>query len=407
MPNPTIIIIGASVAGLPIAHAVLKNNRHKTPKAKAKVILINPSRDFYWMIAAPRILSNPDAFTKAQYLVPIEPGFAIYPREEFEFVHGYAIALDTSAKSVSVSLSNSNTNATTEYTYTHLVIASGSTTPSSIAGSATPTPLYPFKPPPPPPSTNQPEAGVELGELIATAQERIATAKRITIGGAGPIGVETAGELAEIESKPAITLISGTERLLPSLSPGASAAAEAQLLARGVYIVKGVKVVGFTPSSSESESGKDGGGTVTLSDGTTLDTDVYIPTTGVLPNNGFLPAEILDKDGWVRVDDQLRVPGLEGVWAAGDITAHPARLAQSAVAQARVVAGNLVRVINGDEGGKRKVYAPPGTPLMVVPIGNGGGTGQLFFGWVPWAWVVWLAKGRDYFIGKAKSAVLG
>ncbi len=41
----------------------------------------------------------------------------------------------------------------------------------------------------------------------------------------------------------------------------------------------------------------------------------------VQPNTGWLPAEILDDDGFVRVTPELSVPGQRGVYAIGDVAA--------------------------------------------------------------------------------------
>ncbi|RAH68003.1 NAD(P)/FAD-dependent oxidoreductase [Aspergillus aculeatinus CBS 121060] len=391
---PTVLILGASVAGLPIAHALLKNNA--TTTKKTKVILVNPSPDFFWMIAAPRILAKPAAFRPEQYLIPIAPGFAAYPAGEFEFVEGAATAVDFAAKRVSVALAASSSTAgtkTRELGYDYLVLATGSTTPSSVAADSGTAALYPFKPPPPSPAPSNPTPA-PLGELIRSAQSTIQKAKRIVIGGAGPIGLETAGELADLPHKPSITLISAAERILPGLTEGAGRTAATQLAAKGVHVVTGRKVQSYSPTE----------GVVTLDNGETLETEVYIPTTGVLPNSAYLPREVLDEKGWVVVDEELRVhgPAVEGVWAAGDLTAHPGRLAQRAGEQAAIVAHNLVVEIGGT--GRRRRFAP-GRAMMVVPIGAAGGTGELWFGWVPFAWLVRLVKGRDFFIAKARGLV--
>ncbi|OJJ98686.1 hypothetical protein ASPACDRAFT_1870966 [Aspergillus aculeatus ATCC 16872] len=387
---PTVLILGASIAGLPIAHALLKNNA--TQPKKTKVILVNPSPDFFWMIAAPRILTKPAAFRPEQYLIPIAPGFAAYPAGEFEFVEGAATAVDFAAKKVDVALSAPTTTSasptagTRTLGYDYLVLATGSTTPSSIAThteTAGGVALYPFKPPPPPSTTPNPTPA-SLGELISKAQSSIRNAKRIVIGGAGPIGLETAGELADLPHRPSVTLISAAERVLPGSAEGASRAAETQLAAKGVYVVTGRRVQSYSPKE----------GVVRLDNGETVETEVYIPTTGVLPNNSYLPQEVLDEKGWVVVGEELRVKGVEGVWAAGDITSHPARLAQRAGEQAGIVANNLVVEING--AGRRKRFAP-GRAMMVVPIGAAGGTGELWFGWVPFAWLVRLVKGEGFF----------
>jgi thioredoxin reductase len=40
---------------------------------------------------------------------------------------------------------------------------------------------------------------------------------------------------------------------------------------------------------------------------------------GVVPNTEFVPANLKNEGGHVMVDEFLRVKGVEGVWAAGDV----------------------------------------------------------------------------------------
>ncbi|MGV2419976.1 MAG UNVERIFIED_CONTAM: FAD-dependent oxidoreductase, partial [Staphylococcus saprophyticus] len=169
-----VVVIGGSFAGLHIAHSVLRD------VPDAKVVLINPSTSFYWNIAAPRIVTKP--VRPEQYFLPIKDAFAGYRPDAFEFLPGVATAIDAAAKSVSVT---PNEGEPKILSYDYLVIASGSTT-SATTGSLTGTSI-PFK-----------QSGHnDMEQLIESAQEHIAGAKEIVIGGAGPIGVELAGELAE------------------------------------------------------------------------------------------------------------------------------------------------------------------------------------------------------------------
>jgi alkyl hydroperoxide reductase subunit AhpF len=48
-------------------------------------------------------------------------------------------------------------------------------------------------------------------------------------------------------------------------------------------------------------------------------TDLYLPTIGVIPNTEYLPKSFLGGRGDVQVDNYLKVKGVEGVWAAGDV----------------------------------------------------------------------------------------
>ncbi|KAL5364202.1 hypothetical protein BJX96DRAFT_187634 [Aspergillus floccosus] len=373
----SVVIIGASVAGIPIAHALLKD------VPAVKVTLINPSPTFYFMIAAPRILAKQDAFTQEQYLLPIEKEFSRYPKHSFSFVQGRASAIDISAKTVSV-------EGTERIPFDYLVIASGSTTTSTKRTDATP---IPFK------QSNSDN----MTDLIRNAQASIATARSIVIAGAGPIGVELAGEIAEAARQKGrtvnVTLVSATHRILPMLKPAGSTAAEKFLSNMGVKVMKGIKV-----SRAIQEPGSPSW-TVMLDEGQQLQADLYIPTTGVLPNNEFIPAEFLDDNGWVKVDEELRVKSkresaLLPIFAAGDITNNSMRLSFKAQEQAAIVANNLKVEIGGS--GKRKSYNQGDKIMMVVPVGSTGGTG-LIFGWTPWSSMVKMVKGKDFLISKARS----
>jgi apoptosis-inducing factor 3 len=63
---------------------------------------------------------------------------------------------------------------------------------------------------------------------------------------------------------------------------------------------------------------------VQLDDGTLLPADMVIVGIGVTPATGMVRGVETQKDGGLLVDDQLSVPGADGVWAAGDIARFPA-----------------------------------------------------------------------------------
>ncbi|KAJ5458551.1 FAD-dependent pyridine nucleotide-disulfide oxidoreductase [Penicillium sp. IBT 31633x] len=383
-----VVVIGGSFAGLHIAHSVLRD------VPDAKVALINPSTSFYWNIAAPRIVTKPKAFHPQQYLLPIKDAFAGYRPDAFNFVPGVVTAIDTAAKSVAVT-PNEGDPQTLSYDY--LVIASGSTT-SATTGSLTGTSI-PFK-----------QSGRnDMEELIKSARGHISGAKQIVIGGAGPIGVELAGELAEAveesgnAGKVSITLVSATDRVLPMLKQSASSAARKMLEHKKVKVVMSKRVIGVETPADDSSNW-----TVSLEGGDKLSADLYIPTTGATPNNSFIPAQFLDKDGWVVVNNEMRVQSPDGsvlpIFAAGDITNNSMRLSFKATEQAHVAAANLKAAIVG--GTAIKTYNQGDSIMMVVPIGEAGGTGQIF-GFVPFSFMVKMIKGKHYFIEKAAGTLAG
>ncbi|MFO0690073.1 MAG: FAD-dependent oxidoreductase [Myxococcota bacterium] len=90
-----------------------------------------------------------------------------------------------------------------------------------------------------------------------------------------------------------------------------------------------------------------------------FEADLVVFTLGrQRPNTGFLPAAMLDDDGFVRVDDRLRVPGFEGIFAVGDVAASDPERSSARNGGALVVAHNVRALLEGREGAM-KVYTPP------------------------------------------------
>jgi NADH dehydrogenase FAD-containing subunit len=77
---------------------------------------------------------------------------------------------------------------------------------------------------------------------------------------------------------------------------------------------------------------------------------MYIPTFGVKPNTSFLPAELLDADGFVRVDQYLRVTGTKDVYAVGDVSNMQAPQAFHVKAQTKYLAKSIVLGVAGKGG---------------------------------------------------------
>lgn len=366
------MIIGGSYAGIGLAQALSKSIPN------IQIVIINPSDKFFFNIASPRILAKPKAFQAHQYLIPIVDAFANSPTGTFKFIQGRAIDIDSLSKTVTISNG-------ADIPFDSLIIASGSSTASSTGNAST---LAPFKP----------TGDNNLEASIKAAQHELSNAKTIVIGGAGAVGVEFAGELAEVSKSQnaRITLVSATWHVLPNLKNAASKKAEMILAEKGVILRRSCKVVKAKQDNSSKKW------TVTLDDGQTMETDAYISTTGVSPNNQFIPPQFLNSDGWVDVDDEMRVKGSSSIYAIGDITRHPARLLLKAQEQIPVISSNLKNDILGQ--GKRKEYRPDDKVMMIVPVGSSSGTGQMF-GMVPWGKMVSIIKGKDFFVSKAREMI--
>jgi len=96
----TVVVLGASYAGIPAAHYLLKHTAAKV-KGGLKVILVSPNTEFYWHNASVRGIL-PDLMPDEKTFYPIAPAFAKYPADQFQFVVGKAQALNPESNSVVV-----------------------------------------------------------------------------------------------------------------------------------------------------------------------------------------------------------------------------------------------------------------------------------------------------------------
>lgn len=347
---PKVVVLGGSFAGLTAAHSILKDC------PDVHVTLVNPRDEFYFCIAGPRIFANPKFFKQKQYLLPLNGAFDKYG-SKFEFVQDLAKSIDVSNNTVLLSNTKS-------LSFDYLVIATGTRTNYA--------PLKPLE---------------NTVETIKALQDEIARATSIVVGGGGPLGIELAGEIATYYPEKKIVLVSASSRLLDMLKPSSGATAKKNLTNLMVDVIEGTKVVGYEEGRALLDSGK------------TIDADLYIPSTGVKPNNEAIPQSLLSSKGFVKVNEYMRAA--PRIYAAGDITDLSQKVSFRATEQAAVVASNIKSEISGVSPSKK---FKEGGVMMLVPTGPSTGTGQMF-GWVPWGFMVRMFKGKDFFIGNARTTV--
>lgn len=379
----TVIILGAGWAGLPLAHKLLK---YTLPKAKngLKVFLVSPNSHFYWNLAAVRGVI-PGAIPDEQLFLPIGPGFAQYSAENFEFLLGKVEALDPERNTVEVARNDGTQRC---LSYDQLVIATGSQIRSNL----------PFKP-----------VGTHEETLTAlhSLQEQIDVAKSIVVAGAGPTGVETAGELAAAYGgEKDVTLIIGGEHALQAshILPSISQTVERDLQKLGVKLVRNTQVKS-AQTNAKGEEDTAAHTTLTLSNGSTLVADLYLPLFGVQLNLSFVPGSLQDSAGNLSLDKTMRVVGTENVWGIGDVgNLEPKQLT---VTDAQIIhlSTALDSVLTG-ESGQVKEYKPSGKMMIFITMGKKYATGQIG-GWKLWGWITSYVKGRLLFVDTAPGYVSG
>jgi NADH dehydrogenase len=135
-----------------------------------------------------------------------------------------------------------------------------------------------------------------------------------------------------------------SDRILPALDEEMGEYALRALTRRGID-------VRLQTTVTEVEAGR-----VTLDNGDALEADTVIWCAGIAPCP--LVSELgmpTDERGYIRCDPDLKVEGLDNVWAIGDAAvnvdphgdAYPAT-AQHAVQQGEALAYNLARVLRGE-----------------------------------------------------------
>ena len=138
-------------------------------------------------------------------------------------------------------------------------------------------------------------------------------------------------------------LVEAADRVLPEIDLELAEYALQELRGRGIDIRLGTRLEEVTASSA------------TLSTGETVPTRTVVWTTGVAPHPSLKGLSVpLDETGRVKVDRQLRVEGLDSVWAIGDCAAVPdpaaadracPPTAQHAVRQGPVAANNIAAAL--------------------------------------------------------------
>ncbi|MEX0658202.1 MAG: NAD(P)/FAD-dependent oxidoreductase [Egibacteraceae bacterium] len=161
--------------------------------------------------------------------------------------------------------------------------------------------------------------------------------RRLLILGGGVVGVEMAQAYRRLGAAE-VTILQRGERILAPYAPWVSELLTAALTEEGITVRTGAN------ATAARRDGTDGSVTVTLDDGSEWVGDELLVATGRTFNTDDLGLETvgLEPGGPLRVDDRLRVQGVEGDWlyAAGDVNGR-ALLTHQGKYQARLV-GDIV-----------------------------------------------------------------
>ncbi|OEV12844.1 FAD-dependent oxidoreductase [Streptomyces nanshensis] len=322
----TVLVIGGGYGGVAVAKAL---------DDVADVVLVEPRDAFVHNIAALRELVDPDWSGRL---------FFPYGRllSRGRIVRDRAVRVDGSGVELA-----SDERIVADY----LVLATGS--------------RYPF------PAKPDLDDSTAARARFRAAHGALTRADGVLLLGAGPAGLELAGEIKAAWPGKRVTVVDPAEDILAGgFVDDFRAELRAQLAALDVELVLGTALREEPPS----EPGETRTFTVTTRSGREITADLWFRCFGVVPVSDCLTGELAParrRDGHVEVTGELRLPGQRNVFAVGDVTALPeAKLAKAAGEHAAVVAHNIGALIRGS--GDLTTYTPA-PPAISLPLGPHGG----------------------------------
>ena len=246
------------------------------------------------------------------------------------------------------------------------------------------------------------EAGVHR---YKRTNQALARAGRVLLLGAGPVGLELAGEIKSKWPDKQVTVLEPARDVLsggfvadfdPELAGQLRAELRGQLEKMGVDIILGDSLRHDPPTMTGVTSGF----AASTWHGRSLTADIWFQCYGRKPVSRMLSTTLSNAwrhDGYLSVMPDLRLPGHPRVFALGDVTKTAAMdTAVVAMEQGAFVVEQIKSLLGG---GGTDAYEPS-QPLFLVPLGTGGGASYSPDAGILDAETTTLYKGNDLFLAK-------
>lgn len=339
----TVVIVGGGLGGLKVQR-VLARHKHTLD-----VIVIEPKEYFEYIPGVLRCLVKPSHFGEISCAIPTSPNRA---------VRGEAVSLDVANSLITVQ--GPRDAGTTVLQYDFAVLACGS---SYVA------PIKPQTVKAAPCEASDQTSGRTIAgrraELQA-AHAELQAAQRVVIVGAGPVGVELAGEIsAAYGSSKSVTLVDMAPSILPGMNDATVSYAMDWLQRNGVDMLLGVALENIEERA------------IVLPGGKRLPADVVYRCVGGKPCTGWvasaLPPAAIGSRGAVKVNDHLQVAGVAAanLFCVGDMMLHPAsnelKLGHTAEMNADLVAHNIVKLATSGVPGRLLRYPEGAVGASTTP----------------------------------------
>jgi NADH dehydrogenase FAD-containing subunit len=191
---------------------------------------------------------------------------------------------------------------------------------------------------------------------IDSASAQLLQAQSVAIIGGGATGTSVAANLAARHPEKSVHHFFSESQPLPGYHPRVRDTVEQHLLRAGVelhpkhraIVPKGFQCDRLTHGPIDWASGQE-----------PFSADVTLWAIGnMIPNNSFIPADMLNGDGFVKADDRLRVQGYDNVFTVGDIAATDPHRSSARNWGYRLLGHNIRAHLEGRDADMKR-YAPP------------------------------------------------
>lgn len=142
---------------------------------------------------------------------------------------------------------------------------------------------------------------------------------------------------------------------------------------------------------------------LTLSNGSKMVTDCYIPCLGLSPNSSFMPKPLLNRHGEIMVDEYMQVKGVKDIWSCGDVADIQANKVFFIAAQAPMCAANIQASLTSKP---KTSYKPNNKPIGAVTVGRAKGFGA-FGSWSLPGFLIYHMKVKSMMVENLAKALAG
>lgn len=364
----TLVIIGGGYAAMALIDELAKKGLKNL-----EIVLISQTNYFFHNVASPRALVDESVISKI--CIPYDMKMK---KVNGRFIHARVVSMSTSHVNYN-RIADNKEDKNESLNFDYLVLAFGCVQ------------SHPF-------AADNYDKSNQISSL-QSINEKLKRANRILLVGGGSVGSETAGEFATDHPNKKITLLTTSDRLVPSMDPGFSNKVLNILRQKNVEVIFNdrvdlTNVENYKSQKIKTRNGKD------------LEFDAYFVCVGVKPYKElFEKSDLtswLNPNGFVKVNKYLQVADQKNVFAIGDCCdLDEPKMAYKTTFHAAIVAHNLNDlIVNG--GGYPKEYKPSNMPMMLLTLGRDNGVLRfscfLLQGFLPR-----LGKARDLFIPKFRK----